>query len=67
MIAVTCDGASANRKLFKMHFHLTFDDDVNPDVDATCRTRNFHSFQKKRLIYFIYDVQHLLKTTRNCL
>ena len=28
VIAVTCDGASANRKLFKMHFHLTFDDDI---------------------------------------
>ena len=35
VIAVTCDGASANCKLFKMHFHLTFDDEINPDVDVT--------------------------------
>ena len=47
VIAVTCDGASANRKLFKVHFHLTFDDDIYPDVDITCRTRNLHSLQEK--------------------
>ena len=67
MIAVICDGASANRKLFKMHFQLTFDDDIYPDVDVTYRTRNLHSSQEKRFIYFISDVPHLLKTTRNCL
>ena len=67
MIAVTCDGASANRKLSKIHFHLTFDDDVNPDVDVTYRTRNLHSLQEKRFTYFISDVPHLLKTNRNCL
>ena len=25
-IAVTCDGALANHKMLKMHFHLIFDD-----------------------------------------
>ena len=63
VIAVTCDGVSANRKLFKMHFHLTFDDDVNPDVDVTYRTRNLHSLQEKQFIYFISDIPHLLKAT----
>ena len=47
VIAVTCDGASANCKLFKMHFHLTFDDEINPDVVVTYRTRNFHGLQEK--------------------
>ena len=67
VIAVTCDGVSANRKLFKMHFQLTFDDDVNPDVDITYRTRNLHSLQEKQFIYFISDILHLLKATWNCL
>ena len=67
MIAVTCDGASANRKLFKVHFHLTFDDDIYPDVDITCRIRNLHSLQEKRIIYFISNLPHLLKITQNCL
>ena len=58
VIAVTCDGASVNWKLFKMHFHLTFNDDVNPDVDVTYRTRNLHSLQEKRFICFIFDVPH---------
>ena len=49
-IAVTCNGVSANRKLFKMHLHLTFDDDINPDVDVTCCTRNSLSFQEKQSI-----------------
>ena len=67
VIAVTSDGTSENRKLFKMDFHLTFDDDINPDVDDTYRTSNLHSLQEKRFICFISDVPHLLKTTRNCL
>ena len=62
VIVVTCDGASANCKLFKMHFHLIFND-VNPDVDVTYYTKNLHSLQEKRFIYFISDVPHLLKTT----
>ena len=63
VIVVTCDDVSANRKLFKMHLHLTFDDDISPDVDVTCRTRNLHSLQEQRLICFIYDAPHLLRTT----
>ena len=30
VLAVTCDGASPNHKLFKMHFPMTNEDDVNP-------------------------------------
>ena len=41
-----------------MHFHLTFNDDVNPDVDVTYRTRNLHSLQEKQFICFIFDVPH---------
>ena len=53
-----CDGASANRKLFKMHFHLTFDDDINPDVDVTYRTRVYIVCEKNDsiLLYLMYDM-----------
>ena len=66
VLAVTCDGASPNRKLFKMHFHMTTEDEMNPDVDVTYRTVNLFS-PEKRFIYSISDVPHLLKTVRNCL
>ena len=66
VIVVTYDGASINRKLFKIHFHLTFDENINPDVDLTYHTRHLHSLQEKRFIYFISDIPHLLKTTRVC-
>ena len=49
-----------------MHFHMTIDDDVNPDVDVTYRTLNLFS-NEKRFIYFISDPPHLIKTTQNCL
>ena len=66
VLAVTCDGASPNRKLFKMHFPVTNEDNMNPDVDITYKTINLFS-KEKRFIYFISDVPHLFKTTRNCL
>ena len=66
VLAVTCDGASPNRKLFKMYFHMTTEDEMNPDVDVTYRTVNLFS-PEKRFIYSISDVPHLLKTARNCL
>ena len=34
VLAVTCDGASPNCKLFKMHFPITNEDVMNPDVDV---------------------------------
>ena len=67
VVAVTCDGAAPNRLFFKLHFHLIEEDDMNPDVDVVYKTRNLHSLNEKRFIYFISDVPHLLKTVRNCL
>ena len=66
VLAVTYDGASPNRKLFRMHFPMTKEDDMNPDTDVTYRTVNLFS-SDKRFIYFISDVPHLMKTARNCL
>ena len=66
VLAVTCDGASSNHKLFKMHFLMTNEDDMNPDVYVTYKTLNLFS-NEKRFIRFISDVPHLIKTARNCL
>ena len=65
--AVPCDDASPNRKLFRMHWHLTQDDDMNPETDVTYRTRNLFSGIQNRFLYFISHVPHLLKTVRYCL
>lgn len=67
ILALTCDGASPNRALFRMHFTMTNDDEMNPDVDVTYRTPNFCCKSEKRFLYFISDVPHLIKTSRNCL
>ena len=63
VIAVTCDGAFPNRKSCQ----LTQNDDMNPETDVTCYTRNLFSGTENRFLYFISGVPHLLKTTRNCL
>ena len=55
--AFTADGASANRKFFKM-----VAEDVHENFFWT-----HDPFDKARKIYFISDVPHLLKTSRNCL
>ena len=66
VLAVTCGGASPNCKLFKMHFSMTNEDDMNPDADVTYKTINLLS-KERQFIYFISDVPHLIKTARNCL
>ena len=63
MLNFGCNGASLNRKLFKMHFHMTPEDEMNSGVDKTHETVNLFS-PEKRFIYFVSDVYHLLKTAR---
>ena len=65
-LAVPCDSASPNSKLFHMHFLRTKEDDMNPDTDITYRTVNLFSSDKS-FTYFISDVPHLMKTAQNCL
>ena len=38
VVAATCDGASANRKFFRMHFGPTQDDELNADTAVVHRT-----------------------------
>ena len=66
VVAATCDEVSVNRKIFRMHFGLTDEYELNADTDVVYRTKNFFS-EDKRYIYFIFDPPHLLKTARNCL
>ena len=66
ILAVTCDGASPNHKVFCMHFLMTKEDQMNPDNDITYRTVSLFS-SDTRFIYFISDVPHFMKTARNCL
>jgi hypothetical protein len=58
VIAVTGDGASTNRKFFRMH--------STGEKSAVCyKTPNPYA-EDSRELYFISDVPHLMKTTRNC-
>ena len=54
VIAFCCDGASPNRKFYRMH----------GSEKNIYKTNN--PFCEDRCIYFICDVPHLIKTTRNC-
>ena len=62
VIAATSDGASPNRKFFRMH--KTFDD--QPGRSVVYHAQNLCS-KDKRYIYFFADVPHLIKTFRNCI
>ena len=53
--ALVSDGASPNRKFY---------DIVSESVDSFYFTQN--PFDRRRRIYLISDVPHLLKTTGNC-
>ena len=61
VIATTSDGASPNRRFFRLHKGL----DGDHDKEVCYRTINL--FAKHRYIYFISDAPHLIKTSRNCL
>ena len=56
VLFLTCDGASANRRFFNIHGQ------VNDFIHFT--DNPFSNDGRK--VYFISDVPHLLKTTRNC-
>lgn len=58
VLALTADGASCNRKFFKMH----------REKSSTCfphKTANIYA-DEERPIFFFSDPPHLMKTTRNC-
>lgn len=61
VIAATSDGASPNRRFYRMHKGL----DGGADTDVCYRSINLYA--PHRFIYFFSDAPHLIKTTRNCL
>ena len=62
IIAATADGASQNRKFFRMHKHLVGDS----DTETVYQTKNIYT-KEMGFIYFFADVSHFMKTVRNCL
>ena len=62
VIAATADGASQNRKFFRMHKNLVGDSDTK----IVYRTKNIYT-KEMRFIHFLADVPHLMKRVRNCL
>ena len=61
VIFAVCDGASPNRKFFKMHEYM---DDALSEV--VYRSINMFG-EEDRYIYFFADPPHLMKTSRNCI
>ena len=57
---ITADGASPNRKYFRLH---ALPDGINMKHDVIFWTWNL--FATSRCIYFVCDVPHLIKTVRN--
>ena len=66
VVGVTSDGASPNRRMYRMHLRMTRVEDANKDVDVIYRTLNLIA-EEERYIYFISDPPHLIKTAHNCL
>lgn len=59
VMAITADGASPNRKFFRLHSM------TSTATDICYKTPNPYA-SEDRSIYFFSDVPHLMKTTRNC-
>jgi len=57
VLALTCDGASPNRKLWKLHSQVEKNEMIYKVPNP---------FAVDRQLYFISDPPHLLKTIRNC-
>ena len=57
VMALTCDGASSNRRLEKLH---------TKGKGLVYKVPNVFAADKPRFLYFISDPPHLLKTARNC-
>ncbi|KAK3929248.1 Transposable element P transposase [Frankliniella fusca] len=64
ILAVVCDGSSANRLFFKMHQPATEVPSEKGSQSVVFDTLNLCSPDRK--LYFISDTPHLLKTIRNC-
>ncbi|XP_065842085.1 uncharacterized protein [Oscarella lobularis] len=62
VLGICCDGASSNRKFFRIHGRANGVGDLNP----TFKVKNPYT-KEDRNIYFLSDACHLIKTTRNCL
>ena len=59
VLSITSDGASSNRKFFRMHH------DKNDPNTFMYKGLNLYS-DDHRWVYFFSDPPHLLKTIRNC-
>ena len=54
VVGATSDGASPNRRMYRMHLHMTRVENANNDVDVIYRTLNLMAGEE-RYIYFISD------------
>ena len=61
VIAAVSDGASPNRKFYRMHAMM----DGKDNAPVVNRTINIYA--PHRYIWFFADAPHLMKTTRNCI
>ena len=61
VIIITANGASMNRKFFRMHKHPS---GSNVENGIVYKTTNMYA--EDRNIYFMSDVPHLINTVRNC-
>ena len=59
VLAVTADGASSNRHLFKIH-------NPSSSTEITYKVKNPYAADG-RSVHFLSDPPHLMKTVRNCL
>ena len=55
VLYITDDGATSNRRFFKLH---------NPSSPLVHKTES--PYDPDRFVYFFSDSPHLLKTARNC-
>ena len=62
VLALTCDGASANRRLWKLYSKGR----GTSEKGVLYKVPNIYATDQSHFLYFISDPPHLIKTIRNC-
>ena len=62
VLALTCDGASTNRRLWNLHCKGR---DIT-EKGVLYKVPNIYAADSSHFLYFVSDPPHLMKTTRNC-
>lgn len=64
VVGTVSDGMSANRKFFRVHKHISGEQEKEGTQGMECVNKTMNLYAPQRNIWFFADAPHLMKTTR---